>query len=294
MSNVTNLNNCIYILMNSIYPNNIFRFIFPKKFNGKRLIHFHVMKTGGTSVNHFFYGLLHNSDFENIETRFPKNKDYKTEHFRNQSKGGKIFMISNRNQGNVSGNNYTIVRSRLLRKLKLYSYIHDHNFNPKYLDDKNNYCFSIIREPSSRFVSLVKMIFKLKHNNGIMKFKNEFVGLHDMSVYKSPLKFFNVIKENKFLYHNQIHTFSKSLNQDEGISNIKKLNILMDHSNLQDDFNLMLDKLDLKKTGLGQAKRYKNFHIDENFLYDLKNLFYKNNILERDFYKKAQDLYKNQ
>ena len=61
---------------NFFYPNNIFKFFFPKKINNKRLVHYHIMKTGGTSINLYFYSLLYNNDFENIEVKFPKNKDF--------------------------------------------------------------------------------------------------------------------------------------------------------------------------------------------------------------------------
>ena len=273
-----------------LYPNNLFKFLFPEKIKNKRIVHYHIMKTGGTSVNHFFYSLLNNINFDNIESKFPNIKDYQSEHFKKQSIGGKIYMISNRNGGNVSGNNYVIARSRILRKLGLFSFIHQHNLSLSYLQNKKYFCFSVIREPGSRFVSLFKNLYKLKLDDKIYHYGNTYKNFNDIEIYHNPKKFIDRIKRNKFLFFNQIHTFSKNLNIIDALENIKRLDFILNQSNLNKDFLSLLKRLELKETNLDFAKKFDDIKIDKNILNELKILFYKNNELETEFYKNIQNL----
>lgn len=269
---------------------NLFKFLFPKKINNKRIVHYHIMKTGGTSVNHFFYSLLNNVNFNNIESIFSNNKDYQKEHFKKKSIGGKIYTVSYRNGDTVSGNNYVITRSRILRKLGLFSFIHQHNLSLSYLKNKKNFCFSVIREPGNRFISLFKHLYKLKLEDKIYHYGNTFKNFDDIEIYHNPKKFIDRIKENKFLYFNQIHTFSKNLNIFNALENIKRLDFILNQSNLNKDFHSLLKKLRLKQTNLDMAKKFENIQIDENILNELKILFYKNNEIETEFYKNIQNL----
>ncbi|WP_440934625.1 sulfotransferase family 2 domain-containing protein [Candidatus Pelagibacter sp.] len=272
-----------------LYPNNLFRFLFPKKFNNKRVVHYHIMKTGGTSINQYFYSLLNNKDFDNIEIKFPKIKDYQQENFKKSSAGNKIYMISNRHGGNVSGNNYIIAKSKILRKLNLFSYIHQHNLSLTYLKNKKYFCFSVIREPGSRFMSLFKNLYKNHFNNELYVYGDFYKKFDDIEIYNNPKKFIERIKENKFLFFNQIHTFSKNLNIFEALENIKRLDFLLNQSNLNEHFDLLVKKLELKTTNLDYVRK-SDVKIDENFLNELKELFYKNNEIEVEFYKRIQNL----
>lgn len=273
------------------YPNNSFEFLFPRKFNNKRLVHYHIMKNAGTSINHFFYSLLYNKDFKNMDLEFSNNKNYLAEIFKNQNIGGKMYMFSNLKNGNIIGNNYVIARSKVVRKLNLFSYIHSHNLELKYLNDKNNFCFSVIREPGSRIVSLFKNFYQLKLNKSLSYYySNIYKDFDDIEIYHNPNKFFDKIKSYKFLFNGQINTFSENLDMSEALKNIKKLDFLLDFSNLEKDFQSLLNKLKLEKTNISQANEIKNIQFDENILNELKVLFVKQNTVEVDFYKNVQSL----
>jgi len=273
-----------------MYPKNILNFLFPKKFNNQRLVYYHIMKTGGTSINHFFYSLLYNKDFENIENKFPKNNDYRSKHFIESSIGNKVYSISNRNDGNVSGNGFTIIKNPLLRKFKLYSYIHSHNLNLKYIDNKKDFCFSVIREPGSRIVSLFKYFFKLKNDNLLSYYSlNEF---NNSAIFESPKKFLEIIKKRNNLYYGQIFTFSRKLIVKDAFDNFKKLNFYINFDNLNKDFKIMLKKFNLDHNQIIQARTYENLGLDINILHDLNNQFIKDNYHEIEFYKKIKNEFK--
>ena len=276
-----------------IYPKKKFyKFFFPKKFNGKKIVHYHVMKTGGSSINSYFYSYLYNHDFENMDKKSLVNREHLAKEFNDSSKGDKVWLISNRNYGNVAGNGFTIVRNRILRKLGLFSFTHSHNLSFNFLDQKNFFCFTVIRDPVERFISLYKFLYELKLKNISKDFGNFYSDYIDKEIMLDPNKFIQTIKKNKFLFFRQIGTFSKDLNLNDAIDNLKKFDSILKQSNLQNDFDKMLKKIGLDKTNnliYGRKSKYDNYN--ENILNELRKLFCKENEIEISFFKKANEIY---
>jgi len=239
----------------------------------------------------FFYGLLYNKYFENEYQKLLNNKNYSVEFFKNQKLGGRMYILSNLKGGNISGNKYVIARSKILRNLNLFSYIHSHDLKLKFLNSKNNFCFSVLREPGSRIVSLFKNFYKMKLNKSLSYYYSDiYKDFNEIELYCDPKKFIDKIKKHNFLYNGQINSFTKNLNFKDAIENIKKFNFLLDFSNLNKDFNLLINKLKLKKNNFSHVNEIKNTEFDENILNELKVLFIKQNTLEVDFYKNFKNL----
>lgn len=194
--------------------------------NFKNIYHFHIRKTGGSSINYMFLtlsGLKGDVLIEKLSKKY------------NHS-----LIINNQL--------YTGWNLDLLNKGNFYYGFSHYPFSMVKLKD-STYSFTIFRDPAKRVLSHYNMLLgfiKNEINHPCMSSEKNWVG-------KNFLEFLDRIPKNHLL--TQLNMFSSSFDINEAVNNVKKLNNyfqLEDFDNciksLNKDLNLNLKKMHIKKS----------------------------------------------
>lgn len=223
-----------------------------------RVYHYHVRKSGGTSVNDAFWKKCNHS----IDTV-----------------GREPLLL---------GNKKSMVRlNKELIEKGNYFYGSAHfpywqlSLKPK------TYSFTVLRDPYKRILSLYKYYKWIEINSAEhgLKFDPSFEHLKSQKhLFQANLVDFIEVLSPKYLYGN-IYMFSENLNVDEALDNLKNVNRILFQHKLSQDFTKVSKDLDL---GMKIEKKLRKFN-NENFDVSDHDIEYAKKTLEKDydFYNKA-------
>lgn len=240
----------------------------PRGFEGyDRILHFHIQKSGGTSVNQVFYGLTFVQPV--VEAFLERNQShpfFTSDLFKAKSDGAKVKAITRRLGGPAKGNGYIVSSSWKRIRLGMYSYAHNHMCFQDVPIYPGTYSFTILREPLERLISRYKMDLRLFRLGKIGHYKDRGPLADSIT---EPLKYFRVLKNhapNDFL--NQIGSFSKSFTVDEAIENALSLNRILFQHSLQPDLDALLKDVGLQSAALPNSKSSSQFFKEDDALFE--------------------------
>ena len=173
----------------------------------KRIYHYHVPKTSGTSINAAFY------ESENLNYVPAIRKQFSNLFTRSIKINGKVF----------SDHNISLINKSAF----YYSWSH---YPLEDLDFKTDtYTFTSLREPGERIVSYYRFLDDI---NKFKKDDNYKHMVHLLKNYKERFdEFIYYLPEN--IKYAQLNMFSKKLDVDEAIENIKKVNHIIVDNNFE-------------------------------------------------------------
>ena len=216
-----------------------------EKYGFSRIYHFHVRKTGGTSINNAFLSL------GNIDGN----------EFRREHNAKKIKRSLSQDRVYVSWDRYLINQGN-------YFYGWSHYPKHELSVPDSTFSFAVFRDPVDRVISHYGMIKHFSDNNidhPCMKIEKLWLsrggGVVDF-VLQMP-------KEHRL---NQLFMFSKSFDINEAIDNINSLSAYYFTENLEDAFSDLSSKLGVALPYLHSRKGLYSASTDENIRNNLKEL----------------------
>lgn len=236
-----------------------------KHFNKKRRVyHIHLKKTGGTSINNSFLSLIDKEP----------NKLYN--------------KLMSQNDLRLIHNNWVLCAfNQLLISLGSFHYAWSHKpFHKLYLP-VNTYKITCLRDPYERIFSRYKQLTVLYRNGNPERTDGNF--LYEYSFLGNSFEdYINNLPKKELCY--QLYMFSQSLNVNEALESLKKVDFILDTSTIYNDMKelseilgVKLEPLHVRKVGKTLDKRNKEkFKSVEKLLYP-----------EVKFYKKAKELKKS-
>jgi hypothetical protein len=209
-----------------------------------KFYHFHIRKTGGTSLNESFFSL--NSSQVDIVSENIRQSNSK---------------IINLNEKKYVGANF----EELCKNEYFYGFSHypSHKFSP----ENDVFTMVILRDPIERIISHYKMIVE----NIESQKRRIWLETERKWVSGGFFEFLTTIPKEKLL--NQLYTFSENFNINEATENILNIN----HVIFNDNYEIGISNL-CKKTGLNLDIYHSNksnytFDLDPNEKENLKELF---------------------
>jgi hypothetical protein len=194
------------------------------------IYHYHVRKTGGTTINFSFLSTVTN-DPENIYEKITQTP-------------GHYLEI---NKKGFTGWNTDVINSGKY----FYGWSHTPYYN---LNIPNNMItLTCFRDPIKRFISYYNMLMYYKKNNikhPCMLTEGKWLGENILDFAS------NVEKFGKPHFKTQINMFSKSHNIDEALENINKIDYILMTETLNNDLKLLSSDLNLGLLKIGEEKRY--------------------------------------
>ncbi len=190
-----------------------------------RIYHFHIRKTGGTSLNEMFYSLNSNDPSDVSETI-------------RQSKS-KIILLN--------GNKYVGANMEELRKSD-YFYGFSHFPVHMYKPDINVFTIVIFRDPIERLVSHYNMVVGMI-SHGIDR---PWLNVESRWLGESIVDFAKNMPSEKLL--NQLYTFSEEMDVGEAVENVRNVS----HIIFNDDYPAGIKSLSIK---LGFALEERHSHL---------------------------------
>ncbi|MFH1457243.1 MAG: sulfotransferase family 2 domain-containing protein [Patescibacteria group bacterium] len=203
----------------------------------KRIYHFHIRKTGGTSINNAFLSL-------------------------GGKKGNEVYKkLYEKNNSRLLSGNYVFVgwHKRLIRRGN-YFYAFSHQPCHKISLPEKTFTFTCLRDPLNRIISHYKMLLEYKVNNinhPCMKKEGKWLG-------DNFGNFLDNIPKNVLL--NQVHMFSKKLDVDEAFNNIKNCSFFFFTENFEQGMNELSKTLNLPLTITHDRKSVIKPKIDQEYL----------------------------
>ena len=235
----------------------------PLTATGQCLVHFHIQKTGGTSVNHAFYSLafsnrlVHVARVLRIEERFGS--------LSTMDRGRLCHIVSNRTTGFVRSKTggYCITRDPRLIAHNKASYLHSHSLPTSLLGNRGVFSFAILRDPVDRLLSRYRMDLALWREDGLKHYGKDF----SQDEMMSPLAYFRALQMRlPHEFFGILSTFSPRLNLNEGLANLERVNFVMRQACLQEDYRTLLTStgapLELLPESLGHAKSRHSAQFD--------------------------------
>ncbi len=203
-----------------------------------RVYHYHIRKTGGTSINHSFISLF-SCDSKWVYLALAKSQKI--------SFGG--FSICGWNKSIINSGKY------------LYAFSHEPYH--EIINFQNTFTFTCFRDPCARVLSHYRMLLEMKFSNSThpcMRTEAPWLG-------KSFEDFLSLIPKEHLL--NQLWMFSSSFSISEACHNISNLNCVLYTENLADGIRQLANK-----TGLPLQARHdrKTSHEFVPSDFDLENL----------------------
>jgi len=212
----------------------------------KTLVHYHIMKTGGSSINHAFYRYAYN-ERQFIKTALANNlesdifKDFK------MNLASAAYWTANRNGFYANNGNYVVSMNKFLYEKGKSSYLHGHYLPLKFLNQENSISFTVIRDPIARLISKYKMDFNLIKNNILRSFHTTNLGMKIDDPVKNyidnPELYFQYLLENETRdFYGILSTFSPTFDLTEAQENLSKIDYIFKQDNLNEMFKDFLMK----------------------------------------------------
>ena len=223
------------------------------KFNNfPSVYHVHVRKTAGTSINKMFLELDENPD-----------ELYKKIAEENLAVGKK-HVYAGWSKRIIEAGNYHYA----------FSHIPYHELNLK----KRTFCFTCLRDPIKRLISLYNMLtYYHQHNipHPGMETQREWLG-------QNFSDFLELIPKTELF--NQLYMFSSNFNVDEGLENLSKLDLVMSTERLKEALPILNKTLgvNLKYTHVRKSKN--SIKLTDREYERLRNIL----AIEYNFYNQAQ------
>ena len=203
-----------------------------------RIYHYHIRKTGGTSINHAFLSLFSRNSKAVYLTLAKKQKI-----------SFSVFSICGWNKSIINSGRY------------LYAFSHEPYYEIQNL--KNTFTFTCFRDPCSRVLSHYRMLLEMRVSNSThpcMRTESHWLG-------RSFQDFLAHIPKEHLL--NQLWMFSSSFSISEACDNISSLNCVLYTENLADGIRQIANKTRLPLQARHDRKTSYEF-VPSNF--DLENL----------------------
>ena len=203
-----------------------------------RVYHYHIRKTGGTSINHAFLSLL-SRDSKAVYLALAKKKKISFD----------VFSIIGWNKSMINSGKY------------LYAFSHEPYH--EIIDFQNTFTFTCFRDPCARVISHYRMLLEMQASNSThpcMRTEAPWLG-------RSFEDFLSLIPKEHLL--NQLWMFSSSFSISEACHNISNLNCVLYTENIADGIRQLANK-----TGLPLQARHdrKTSHEFVPSDFDLENL----------------------
>jgi len=212
----------------------------------KTLVHYHIMKSGGSSINHAFYCYAYNQR-QFIKTALANNLESDIINDLNKDLGKAAFWTANRNGFYANNGNYVASRNSFLYEKGKSSYLHGHYLPLKFLNQENSTSFTVIRDPLARLISKYKMDFNFIKNNILRRFPSAKLGIKindPVNNYiDNPELYFRYLLENeKRDFYGILSTFSRKFDFTEAQENLSKIDYVFKQDNLNEMFKDFLMK----------------------------------------------------
>lgn len=232
-----------------------------------RVLHFHIQKSGGTSINHAFYALTYNEgEFKTFLSQHSKHPFFGSPEFLERPIGRRMKARARRTGKPAIGNGYIVSSSWKRIRLGLYSFAHSHMYHENVPIYPRTYSFSIFRDPVERLISRYKMDFFLLKSGKIDHYKDRASLASSVS---EPIQYFKTLKQlAPFDFYNQILSFSKNKSVDEAVSRVSSLSRILFQDSLEFDFEALRKDLELEAVKLGKSKDSAKFLKTEHELPD--------------------------
>ncbi len=212
----------------------------------KTLVHYHIMKTGGSSINQAFYCYAYNQH-QFIKTALAKNLESDIFDDLNTNLGKAAYWTANRNGFYANNGNYVVSMNKFLYEKGKSSYLHGHYLPLKFINQENSISFTVIRDPLARLISKYKMDFNLIKNNILRRFHTTNLGMKINDPIEhyidNPELYFQYLLENeKRDFYGILSTFSPKFDLTEAQENLSKIDYIFKQDNLNEMFKDFLMK----------------------------------------------------
>ncbi len=218
----------------------------PLTHSKKTLVHYHIMKTGGSSINHAFYRYAYN-ERQFIKTALAYNLESNIFNNLKINLGSATYWTANRNGFYSNNGNYVVSMNRFLYEKGKSSYLHGHYLPLKFINQENSISFTVIRDPLARLISKYKMDLNLIKNNILRSFHTTNLGMKINDPVKNyidnpELYFRNLLENETRDFYGILSTFSPTFNLTEAQENLSRIDYVFKQDNLNEMFKDFLMK----------------------------------------------------
>ena len=212
----------------------------------KTIVHYHIQKSGGSSINHAFYCYTYNHKLF-IRTAIANNLESDKFNNLNIDRGKAAFWTANRNGFYSRKGDYVASRNSFLYAKGKCSYLHGHYLPLKFINKKNSLSFTVIRDPLARLISKYKMDFNFIKSNISRSFPGTNLGINTndpiLNFIDNPEQYFKYLLENERRdFYGIFSTFSPRLDLNEAKKNLSKIDYIFKQDNLNEMFKEFLKK----------------------------------------------------
>tara|TARA_A100001011_G_C14318687_1_gene849304 strand:- start:6118 stop:7023 length:906 start_codon:yes stop_codon:yes gene_type:complete len=252
--------------------------------NKKTIVHYHIQKSGGSSINHAFYSYTYDEKvFKKTAQKHKLDQDIYDELSMNYGKAS--YWTANRNGYYSNKGNYVSSRNRFLYEKGKSSYLHDHYLPLKFIDQDNSLSFTVIRDPLERLISKYKMDFNFIKCNFSRNFPGQNLGSNPkdpmINCIDNPIRYFNYLEKHEPRdFFGILSTFSPKFDLIEAKENLAKIDYVFKQGNLNEMFKEFLIKEKvlipfysgfLSREKNSEKQKFKTPNIDRIFMEELRD-----------------------